>query len=178
MSMYALLRATRDHLRDQLALREGACEVMFSGKPPAIAGEEFWAVHQRSWRGQHGDGDLDELYGVDVTCTRRFSGFAPWDRQGLAILLETNGGLYRRVERARVSLHKSYVLMATANALIEGFGVTVNGFEEPYLLASVGNPEPKGANWFHGKGGKGDAGIAMTISLAPARRLQKLEEAS
>lgn len=176
--MGALLQGTRDHLRSTLGLDQDTCEVMFSGKPPPWAGEEFFAVHQRSWMGDHGDYDIDEKYGVDVTYTRRLNGIVPWDRAGVELLLKKPGGVYQRVEAARTKLHKNYVLMNLANSLIDAVAEgKTNGFEEPYLLASVSNPQPQNPSWFHGRGGK-DAGISMVISLNPARRLQRLEDMS
>lgn len=177
MSMRALLQATRDHLRSMLGLEQTTCEVMFSGQPPPWAGEEFWAVHQRSWIGDHGDQDIDEKYGVDVTYSRRLNGIVPWDRAGVELLLKTPGGIYHRVEDGRVKLHKNYDLMNLANSLIDAVAEgRTNGFEEPYLLATVSNPQPQRATWFHGKPGSKEAGISMVISLNPARRLQELPD--
>lgn len=174
MSMRALLQATRDHLRGQLELDDRSCEVMFDGRPPPWCGEEFFSVHQRSWRGNHGDQDIDELYGLDVTYTRRLNGMVPWDRTGVALLLKTPDGVYERVEAARVKLHKSYTVMNAANLLIPALVAgDTNGFEEPYLLATLDTPRAEGPRWFRGKGTK-DCAIVMAIHLEPARRLQEL----
>lgn len=170
--MRALLNGLRIHLKDKLSLGDESVAVMFSGQPPAWAGESFWSIWQRGWTARNGDYDLDEFFEANVTLTRRFNGYAPWDRQGVELLLEENNGMYARVERARVLIHQNHELRVLVNTFIPD---PANKFVEPFQLASVGPPEPKGATWFHGRGAKGDAGIAMTIALAPMRRVQTIE---
>lgn len=169
--MRALLQGTRDHLRQQLGLDDRTCEVTFNGQPPPWAGEEWWSVYQRAWRGNHGDYDLDEYYDLEVCYTRRLNGIVPWDRAGVQLLLKYPDGIYARVESARVKLHLNYDLMALANDLIED---PANKFVEPYKVSGIGPPTPQRASWFHAKAGSKDAGISMTISLSPARRVQTI----
>ncbi len=182
MSQRALLLAVAAQLRTVNAWTAEQCEVMFGGAPKPDCGEFFVAVHPGQWVSNASE-SLDEEYGVLVTVTRRV-GFSPEDRMG------TTGGVTRAfdglavlVEKVRVQVHMSYVIMNAANVEAQhvdgnpSVSTPINGFVEPLRFRDGGRPEPKGGDWFAAdpEGDDQPVGLAQTLTFAGARRVQTLE---
>jgi hypothetical protein len=170
MSLRALLAATRDTLRAALELDETGCEVCPDGRPHPAAGEWFVAVHPGGLTNQSTLA-LDERADLLVTVTRRVSD-APHDRIGENAVLDADGVL-AKAEAARASVHMNYALMDAANAAIDGFGTTANGYVEPLAFQSLRYLGEKGPEWFFAEGGEEAAcGLAVELAFGRARRVQ------
>jgi hypothetical protein len=172
VSAVALLSATESALRTFLNDPEGkVAEIQSDGRPPPGFGQWFYAVH---WTGERNASDYTVVHYTDVedaisvTITRR-AGEIPTDRRKR---LTITGEL---VDRARAIaapgvIHGNYDLMNAANALIDGFGVTTNGFVEPLWYLGMGPIMEKPPNWVRAKDGK-DV-VAIEVRFGRARRLQ------
>lgn len=180
MSMDALMRAVREHLKDRLSVDSKACEITDDGSPlPVAAGPFFYAVCPGEWRrGEDPDAGLDEYFGVEVVVTA-WAGKFPRDRVGPNLIAsEVGQGLYAKAERVRAILHKDppdYPVLRAANAIITA---TDNGFVEPLLFQSGGRAEIKGPDWFSSddRGGMSRVGLAIRLSFGGARRIQVVGE--
>lgn len=182
MSQRALLLAIRDTLRQAapngLGLANAECEVMFDGEPPPACGERFVAIHPGAWTGNDIEG-LDELFDAELTFTIR-AAKVPRDRLGINLLVGPTGkSLDELLEAARALLHlDSFAdqVISKANTTI---GIAANGFVEPPRFRHASRPEAKGPAWFsaeaHGHGAQPPMGIAQTITLGGARRVQRIE---
>ena len=181
MSLAALCLAVKDQLQDELGLDDGKCALMMDGQPPPSCGELFVAVHPGGWRPES-DPDMgtDEQFGVYVTITRR-KGYSPQDREGMAVWALAETGLDAVARRVFAALHKRYEVLAAANKIIGQTPTAASpvGFVEPLRIESVGDPEPKGPDWFtadspKGSGKYANAGVAVVLRFGGARRLQRL----
>lgn len=170
MSLRALLRGVRDTIRTTYTLDETGCQVTPDGKPDPVCGEWFYAVHPGG-TSNAARNYLDERADFYVTLTRR-AGFSPEDRIGEEVLLD-NAGILARADQLKALLHMEYPVMDAANALIPGFGVTVNGFVEPPGFLRLDYLGPKGPDWFWAEGyDPAPSGIAVQLAFGGARRIQ------
>lgn len=171
MSQRALLLAVAAHLRTQLSLGTDECSVELNARPQPINGELFIAVHPGSWVGQSGDDDLDELFGVQVSVTRRIT-YAPEDRQAEDVLTGTDAiALEKLLEQIRVNLHMNYAVINAANTTIGG---SANGFIEPLRFHYAQPPQVVGSEWFGSDDGEPQAGLVQTLVFDGSRRVQTL----
>lgn len=175
MSQRALLLAVRDHLRQELNLRELDCENTFDGRPLPMSGESFIAIHPGSWTNDTPE-CLDERYGIQITVTVRLPR-VPQDRWGPELFTKAAEGLDALLEKIRVKAHMNYTLMDRANVIIGATGLlpTANGFIQPLCFRDGGQPMPKGPNWFAAAGRGQYAGLAQTLTFRDANRVQTIE---
>jgi len=181
VSQRALLLAVRDHLRQELSLATGQCEVQFDGQPPPVCSELFVAVHPGDWANEPVEGLL-EVYGVEVTVTIRVAR-VPQHALGPNALVGPSGeSLDNWLEKIRAVLHLDkgvYPVLTKANALI---GSGENGFIEPLRFQSGGRPQPRGPDWFSADTDLSSrlppVGLSQTLIFGGARRVQVIEEQS
>lgn len=182
MSQLALLKAVRDVLRGAtpqgLGLPNAQCEVMFDGQPPPVCGELFVAVHPGEWSAEDIEG-FNEVLGVNITVTVRV-GKVPRDEMGLNALIGPAGkSLDGYLEQIRALLHLDSWADQVLNKANTTIGASANGFVEPPRFRGCGLPEPKGPDWFsaeyNGHGPTPPVGLAQTITLGGARRVQRIE---
>ena len=180
MSQRVLALACRDTIRTALGLGTEplVCDVTFDGQPHPGCGEWFYAVHPGSWQGQSEDADLEEIFGVSVTVTRRI-GFAPKDRWGSEVWGKTLTGLDVKLRKIIVALHHSYPVLNAADATLYAESNTQWGFDEPLMFLGGTPPMPKGADWFSAQdinaGKFANAGAAQTLTFGRAKRCQPIE---
>jgi hypothetical protein len=174
VSFRALLRGTETRLRSAAVLNDPdgrICGIQPTGKPPPGFGQLYYAIH---WAGASADRDAREVEYVDVThaltvtITARV-GVMPDDRRGQKIsdpneLLD----LAEAIAEPGV-IHGSYEVINAANALITGFGTTVNGFEEPLILFDYGPLKEEGPAWVGARDGKDI--FVVPVRFGRARRL-------
>lgn len=178
MSQLALQTAAAARLRSALLLTEEQCGERFDGRPPAVAGELFIAVHPGEWRGVEIEG-IQESFGVEVTVTLRL-GTVPDDRAGPELLNKARVGLNAWCERVRAALWFDYTTLDAANATITD---AANGFIEPLRLRDGGRPTPRREDWFSGAahpyakagGQPAYAGLSQTMVFYGAVRIQTIE---
>jgi len=180
MSQRAYMLAVKAHLQAEFLWTDDACDVAMDGSPRPLCGEQFvsiwpglWTIHQR-----HGDDDLDEEIGVNITVTRRL-GFSPQDRWGQEVLTKAAGGLEAVLRGILATLMVNrWQIMQQANDITGPH----DGFVEPLRFQTAGRPELKGPEWFSAQDDyessikAANAGVAQTLILVGARRLQSLEE--
>ncbi len=170
--MSALLKAAEADLRTMLGdtTDKKLVGVQEAGNPPAKFGQWYYAVHFGAVAGDDSNAlSLDMLLGLQVTITARRA-YAPGDRRGQVLV--TAGDVLDRAEDVAVRLHMSYGVMNAANALITGFGVTVNGFVEPLKFSGISPPAAPPDDWL---GGSDPAGLLVsTVSFSGARRVRPL----
>lgn len=161
-----LLRGVRDSLRTALSLDATGCQVTADGRPDPMCGEWFVAVHGASTTNSARN-HLDERVGLSVTITRR-TGFTPQDRIGEEAVLD----LFGMASWVKALIHMEYPVMDAANALIDGFNVSTNGFVEPLDFQTQQYLGPQGPSWFWSEGvDDATTGIAVTLSFGNARRI-------
>lgn len=180
MSQRALMLAVKTHLQSEFTWNDDACDVAMDGSPRPVCGEQFvsiwpgtWTIHQ-----QHGDDDLDEEIGVNITVTRRL-GFSPQDRWGQEVLTKATTGLEAILRQILATLSVNrWSLLQDANGLIGPH----DAFVEPLRFQTAGRPELKGPDWFSAiedfemSVKAANSGVAQTLTLIGSRRLQSLEE--
>lgn len=181
MSQLALLKAVRDVLRQAapngLGLANAQCEVMFDGQPTPGCGELFVAVHPGAWMATDIEG-LDEEFDVDITVTVRVAK-VPRDEMGVNALVGPTGkSLDEWLEKIRALLHLDSFADQVLNKANTTIGGTANGFVEPPRFRRGSFPEPKGPEWFSAETHQSNlppVGLAQTVSLGGARRVQRIE---
>lgn len=175
MSARALAAAVVARLRSAAVLDDPAgavCAARPTGKPPPGCGQRFYAVHWAASRerGDHTTAEHTDCdHAVTVTITARL-GVAPDDRRFKAIT--DAGDLVDLAERIAAPgvVHGNYAeVLAAANALIPGFGVTTNGFVEPLWLLGYGPVVEQGPGWVGARDGK-DV-YSIDVRFGRARRL-------
>lgn len=195
MSLAALLIGVADHLTQggNFGLTRDDCEIMADGMPPEKSGPFFTAIHPASWRQTNDSGTaLDEQFAFEITISARGRGL-PIRQWGRDLLCQqsrggTGGGLYARAEFIRAALHVKYQPLARANSLIDiaaRFTTTeepgdppANGFDpEPIFFSGGALPIKRRPDWWGGteepaEGGSPWAGLSLTISFQPVRRVQ------
>jgi len=174
MSMAALLIAVQDHLRSELVLNSSQCRVMPDEKAIPTAGEEFISIYGAAWSPGDADMDygIDEYYDVDCTITHRIR-YVPQDRWGSDVYVQATRGLEVRARQVIGALHKSYKVVALANAMIN----TKDEIFEPLRWAGVSaNPHLVSNDHYNGpiEENDGPVGMAMTVSFKDARRIQTI----
>lgn len=179
MSLGAYLQACRDHLRTDLSLSEGECDVQPDGQPPPAFGPRYLAIHGAEW--SPGDTTelvtgLDEIIGIDVTYTVR----APKNPQDRVMGGRSTGNLYldsrigmeKMCQRVMLSIHLNNDLMLMANTFIDG----PDKYVEPLRWTGTDpNPITKGPEWVWSDAENLQnmrAAYVMTVRFRRARRLQ------
>ena len=183
MSLAALAQAVRDRLQAVILMNgestdANTCECTFTGKPKPIMGQLFLAVHILGWQGISGDNDLHESAQIGVTVTLRL-GFAPEDRDGIAVWLAANTGLEPITRAVVKAIHKDYAnVMNLANTKYIGTGSA--GFVTPLWFLGGGNPTFQQASWFGAVPDPEDpnstpCGVSMELRFGKAERCQALD---
>lgn len=179
MSQRALLLAVRDHLRKEFQWSELECAITYDGQPHPMCGDFFVAVYAGVWTSARIEG-RDDTFGVQVTVSRRVTAW-PADRVDVPLAGPDGEALDKLLDSIAAKLHgdppaagssSHYPVLALANATI---GSAANGFVEPLWLLDGGRPEPKGADWFHADPERDVCGLAQTLTLGGARRVQTAE---
>lgn len=189
MSQRALMLAVRDQLRKPkdlggCNLAPNECEVQFDGMPPPSCGGRYVAIHEGDWRGNPGEGDLDESFGVDVTFTFRVMG--PKDRIGPNLLVGPLGeSLDEAMREVLVRIHmdppipsgsSGDLVRGMANAII---GTGRNGFVQVLRFRDADKSRQVGPEWFSAEGSANPpSGIVRTLHFVDARRVQSIVNAS
>lgn len=176
--------ATRDQLRSipALKLTKDNCRLTFRGKPKPTAARTFVGIWYGYWRDYKSNGEsLDTLHGINITVSMRTTQVAEDQIDDEVVVAEE--GLLIYCERIVAALHMDPInlsegglfysaVMKRANDLIND-KVPGNGFVEPLQFEDGGSPEPKGGDWWGAKG-EPFAGVAQTIRLGKARRVQAI----
>lgn len=176
MSETALLNAVRDHIRSACDYKETECEVEYDEMAPANVGDVYVCVQPGGWcpgpnNGSSGD-VLDEVFDVDVTVVMRCAK-VPRDRQRnvFAGNLESLNARIRAIISAAGVF--DYDILAAANAEIVNTQNSRQGFIEPLKFGGV-DPKPRfvSPEFFAAVGGEQRSGMARTLRLTGARRIQ------
>lgn len=184
--MRALLKAVEERTQSILSLTSSNVAVRPTGKPPAFAGETFWAIHPGEF-----DNDLDtgrrDTYDVRITLTRK-SGSYPDDRRGDELVVDPTDGMYYDAERLIAALHMDYTVLDFVGGTYGAgnwtggksysLGTSVNGFVEPLRFRMCSEPQEVGSSWFHSEDGEEVSGYVMLIVFGGALRVQTIESDS
>lgn len=177
MSIFALLPAVRDHLRQQLNYTANECRVMRGPQPPARCGDIFLSIYALSWT--PGDPDwnrgLDEYYGVACCISQRIP-FLPDDERGEELYIKHGTGIETLARRIMTAIHQNIDVMGSANSLIAD---SANRIIEPLRWQTTDSqPVEVGPEWFSAEtrtdrtGSTPIAGWTMTVNFDRARRCQ------
>lgn len=152
--------------------------IQLDGQPNPACGESFYAIHPGEWRGDSADADLEELFGVSVTVTRRL-GQAPLDRWGTDVWAKIVSGMDVICRKIVTAIHKNYAVLNAANAILEGESPLQGGFVEPLQFLNASALQQKGPDWFNAENLENshryaNAGFAQTLSFGRARRVQDI----
>ena len=155
MSARALQMATKYQVQTLLHLDDASCDIMFDGQPKPGCGEQFIAIHEGDWgAGSHGDADLEEVFGVSVTLTRRVT-YAPQDQRGTEVLQKIVTGMNAVLRQLLVLLHRNWAMLTdltnanSANAIINAeAGAARAGFYCPLSFTGASQVMEKGNDWF------------------------------
>jgi hypothetical protein len=185
LSIDALQRAVLQQLRASLELSDADSDIVLEGMPHPSAGEQFVGVWEGAWdvdpRGSNRGAYLFEIYGINVTVTRRI-GFSPLDRIAPEVLIKQKKGLNAACRSILIAVHMNYLqILDIANIDIEQEqGIPIEGFVEPLRFQSAGRAELKGPDWFSASAeldaeGYGMVGLARTMAFGGAKRNQRLD---
>ena len=180
MSLFHLIRASREHLRDNLTALTNPMEsvkIMPDERPSPKAGNEFIALVPRSWHAFELQPleAIHEQYDLTVAITRR-TGSVPFDRIGEQIFMEDET-LYdtqylSMEERAREImdlLSQNRDLMAEAKNQLGH----INGYLTTWFWQSTdAQPRMVGPEHFHSTGDRIDTGLVLTVNFVGATRAQ------
>jgi len=173
----ALQVAAVDWIRGRLGLEIGEIDVAHGGRPPAIAGLFFVAIHSGPWQSINDQGYLlDEDIGLQVTVSVK-SGSLPTDRWGKPGYSDHGVGLDVLATRVIGVVHLQYGLLNNANDQIEG---DVNKYVEPLRFRRADAPVERAAEWWSGSKTThhGYVGMSRTLLFTGARVIQEIEQIS
>jgi hypothetical protein len=191
MSHHALNLAVRDYLRSRLNMAQEMIEVSDGGsfgQPPASAGIDFISIWPAGSQNTALE-SLDEFYSTNITVSRRTDD-VPEDRMGSEVWAKALDGFDAFVRQVIANVHMDpnggtnpqYAILNAANALIKAEKGPQNGFVVPLSLKSSGVPLRKTMDWWWaepdpdtGTGNNYFAGLAQTIQLGGAERIQVIE---
>lgn len=148
-------------------------EVGFDGRPLPAQAEVSVMIHSSRWTNQYDEG-IDEYHGVNITVSFK-GGKVPIDRWGPEMLEKEAAGLDFVLEKIKAYVHSNYVIMNTANVLINSTLGTSNGFVRPLFFRDGGSPMPKGGAWWTGRGKEQMGGLAQVLRFDDAERVQTIE---
>lgn len=190
MSMYALLQAVRNRLREAtatggLAYNAKDCDIAPpNGQPPPLCGPFFVAVHEGNLSGNQSYSDLDTQYSVSVTVTMRLRG-TPYDRWVQKELYGADDtSLDNRCRKIMALIHQDTIdhrIINAANVLTPppAVGYTVQGFVEPLRFERMDTAREVGPAWFWADPSQPEnqqitnCGWAKTLRFTGARRIQE-----
>ncbi len=149
---------------------------MFDGKPPPGCGNVFVSVWYDGQRQQSSRNCLDEIMGVYVTTTIRFSQPADrWEKH--------RDDLEKRNNAIRALVHKDtldYRIIRAAQALagyVQNDPTHPQGWVEALCFDRFDAIQPAGPSWFRSDTpDSSEAGISQTIRFGKARRIQDLRD--
>lgn len=174
--MAALLLAVRAEMRSVsgMNLDEPLVDVMPTGRPPAVAGELFYAIHDGG-ETQLDDLSMEEESSFTITASMR-GGRLPYDRWGTELIAEATTGLLDKCRTVAAHLHMNEDVRVAANVII---GASENGFTETIRYLGRGIVEEKYGDWWHG-GQRGQApdGVAVQLRFGKLKRYQVISEQS
>ncbi len=169
----ALAAAVKSHLQTELSLDDSTCDLRPSGRPPATAGELFYAVHSpRAEIDSFHQDCLSERLGFSVSITMRGPVY-PTDTQGTELTFPDTGlmDLARQVVEL---LHENYVVMGAANGLLPAGADPI--IEPAYFSNGDSEPQPVGPEWFYSEASDPSqnipAGYTVQLVFGNAHRLQ------
>jgi hypothetical protein len=145
MSMGAVLKVVRDHLRNRLSLASGQCDVRPDGRPIDAAGDLYVCISEGGVQSEsrlH----LSERYEIEVSIWRRATA-APTDRQGDLLLPDdqylANMTTLDDLERAVIAqVHGNDAdIRQAANAVLISGGASGDGFSVTLFYAGRGPSE-------------------------------------
>lgn len=173
MSIRALMVGMQEHLRLELNLTEGECDMQPFAQPPSVMGERYVAfcedgIQGAGTRGQ-GASTLTKIYQVRVSVTRRTGKYGR-DRVN-KLFLDGLDAIDDLATRVIASVHGNYTLMSLANAQITG----QVKFTLPLWFVSQEPASLVGADWA-GPVAENDGStyIATVIRFAGALRVQTI----
>ena len=187
----SLSLAVRDWLRKPtgdggLGLDRGVCDVMLDGRPPAVCGDWFYAIHQGARRNQQLAGGMLRSLDLTVTVTARTP--QPFDRLGTDLVDRVLDGLDERVDLLVANIFRNqWAIMNLANTYL-GAPSTAYVWTEALYPASDGAPEPVRADWFNAVEGwpskqpagyqnqASYCGLKSVVQLTGAMRGQRQED--
>lgn len=177
MSLAALLKATRDHLRSLVPLSEDQCRVMPDGQPHPAFGDSFVAVHPTTWAtgdlSYPGSGlSLDEVYGLSCTVTWR-APLAPVDRFMDDLYLASVNSLEILCRKVIKHINYNWTLIVAANTNI-ATASTDKFVEALFWQGGDAAPRLESPMWVWSKAENQDlvAALVMEMRFGGARRVQ------
>ncbi len=171
----ALQVAAVDWIRNRLGLETGEIDAMQGGRPPAVAGLVYVAVHAGPWQSINDQGYvLDEDIGLQVTVSVR-AGSLPIDRWEKPGTTDHARGLDVVATRVIGAVHLQYGLIELANSKIE---LNVNKFIEPLRFRRAEPPADRSADWWGGSrtNHQGYVGMSRSLLFTGARVVQTVEQ--
>lgn len=149
MSVRALCLGVRDHLRASFNDAQGLwITYQPLGDPPPVMGQKHLVVRGagRQWAGTEGGDGHDKLYSVRVYAYWKMAA-VPTDRRGQVLLEEGTDFLLDMIDQLPGYFVNQWAAINLANAKITGFGVSTNGFCQPFLSASDEDVEGYSPPW-------------------------------
>lgn len=186
MSLSALTRAVRNHLRTNLTNfydsdnllfpgrqelnRKNNCRVMPDHHPVADCGQEFIAIHGSELRPTETDFGvaIEESFGLTVSVTRKISRVPKRHRGELGYILDDDEftidwtSIEARCRQIVGMVDKNYTLMQTANSLMD----VRHPFIEPLRWLGT-DPAPKQVDATHFCAYHVSLGVRPTASVTP-----------
>ena len=179
MSESALLRATRDRIREHADFTDRQVNVELDERAPATAGDLYIIVTFGSVQpgpNHHPAGSvIDWVYGVNVSIVMR-APKKPRDRTR-ELWVETSASLQTHMDAVMSRVDFQYPLLADANAYILAEESSTFGFVEPLRFAGAGPIRQAPAEVFAGTG-EPAAAVIRTLQFAGARRVQYLTQSA
>lgn len=173
----ALQVAAVEWIRNRLGLETGEIDIEHGGRPPAVAGLLFVAVHAGPWQSINDQGYvLDEDIGLSVTVSVK-TGSLMTDRWGKPGYSDHGVGLDVVATRVIGAVHLQYGLLNKANEQIVG---DVNKYVEPLRFRRAESPVERNAEWWSGSKttAPGYVGMSRTLLFTGARVIQTIEQIS
>ncbi len=163
MSATAILQATRDHLRKELGLEPGECQVRPGWEPPHLFGNIFFSVwlSEQIIAVNNPDDAFHESFRLSVSITIPSRKSAPGEQMD-RFYLDQVDGLSAAQDKVRRKIDLNYDLLTKANAYLlkqnqedeQGFVVPLrwesqDAVPRPVTGQEIGLPEPSVPQQIH-----------------------------
>jgi len=170
MSVAALLLATRQTLRQALALEDTQCNVQPNGQPDNVAGDLYISIHEGDTSVLTDDSyHLTENISLRVTVTLRTGEYTG---EGFGDLMIANErGLDAWCRQVVAALHLNWPNINAAN---DEIGEDANGFALPLAYEGAGSMQTQSGEWAGGTPDDSDYFMTRELRFGGARRVQNV----
>lgn len=159
MSDIAILNGLSTYLIDKIPedWTEDNCKGMPDGRPDPVSGDIFCSIHMGTSQGriEHTDRSFEEVWGVDITITKRIKAI-PQDRINTKVYLTHLTGLAPKMTRVKFAITNRWSAVQAINAafpsdpVLDRFLDSIQAITPLQAMTRRPTVEFRNEEWFHG----------------------------